>query len=142
MAAMQPDILSVHAGAQPGKVALIENPPAGDAVASWTFAELEAWACRVANALRSMGVSPGDRVVWCGPNSPTVIAITHGCRKAGVTAVPLNYRLTSEEAGYVLDNCDAVAAFVDAEYAGAASRSSSRTWRRPTSTSPTTRTPG
>ncbi|GAC1542320.1 MAG: fatty acid--CoA ligase [Acidimicrobiales bacterium] len=106
----------MHAQAQPTKVALIEDPPGGT-LRSWTFAELEEWAVRVAAALGSQGVAPGDRVVWCGPNSATVVALIHGCRKAGVTAVPLNYRLTPDEAGYVLDNCDAVLAFVDAEYA-------------------------
>src|SRR5579872_5651971 len=115
--AATPDILSVHAGLQPDKVALIEDPPGG-AVQSWTFASLDEWARRVAGALVSLGVAPGERVVWCGPNSATVVALIAGCRMAGVTAVPLNYRLTVEEAGYVLDNCDARVAFVDAEYAG------------------------
>src|SRR5579872_2195575 len=111
------DVLSLHAATQPAKVALVEDPPDGSGAATWTFAALEEWAGRVASALRSLGVAPGDRVVWCGPNSATVVALVHGCRKAGVTAVPLNYRLTPEEAAYVLDNCDAVAAFVDAESA-------------------------
>jgi len=111
-----PDLLSLHAAAQPDKAAVVEDPPGGQ-LRSWTFAELEDWACRAAGALTSVGVAPGDRVVWCGPNSPTIMALIHGCRKAGVTAVPLNYRLTEEEAGYVLDNSDATIAFVDAEYA-------------------------
>ena len=107
------DPLSLHAALQPGKTALVEDPPGGPA-RTWTFAELEAWANRVASMLASIGVAPGERVAWCGPNSATVIALGAGCRKAGVTAVPLNYRLTPEEAGYVLDNCDARVAFVDA----------------------------
>jgi len=111
-----PDVLSLHAGLQPDKVALISDSGDGP-VQTWTFAELEDWACRIATGLATAGAAPGDRVVWCGPNSATVVALTHGCRKAGVTAVPLNYRLTEEEAGYVLDNCDAVLAFVDAEFA-------------------------
>jgi len=114
--AAPPDLLTAHAAARPDKVALIEDAP-GAPVAAWTFVELEAWANRFAAAVRSLGVGAGERVVWCGPNSASVIALVHGCRKAGVTAVPLNYRLTVDEAGYVLDNCDAVAAWVDAEYA-------------------------
>ena len=117
MAVNPPDLLTVHASAQPAKVALIEHPPGHDAQ-TWTFAELDRWASRVVGALEQLGVRPGERVVWCGPNSATVIALVHGCRQAGVTAVPLNYRLTSEEVAYVLDNCDAAVAFVDAEYAG------------------------
>jgi acyl-CoA synthetase (AMP-forming)/AMP-acid ligase II len=108
-----PDPLSLHATLQPDKTAVVEDPPDGPA-RTWTFAELEAWANRVASMLTSIGVAPGERVAWCGPNSATVLALAAGCRKAGVTAVPLNYRLTAEEAGYVLDNCDARVAFVDA----------------------------
>ena len=107
------DPLSLHAALQPGKTAMVEDPPGGP-LRTWTFAELEAWANRVASMLGSIGVAPGERVAWCGPNSATVLALGAGCRKAGVTAVPLNYRLTPEEAGYVLDNCDARVAFVDA----------------------------
>ncbi|MFI5042703.1 MAG: AMP-binding protein [Acidimicrobiales bacterium] len=112
----QPDVLSVHAASQPAKIALVEHRPGEDAQ-RWTFAELEDWANRIAATIASLGVRPTERVVWCGPNSATVIALAHGCRKAGVSAVPLNYRLTGEEAGFVLDNCDAVLAFVDAEFA-------------------------
>ncbi len=93
------------------KVALID----GDA--RWTFAELEEWSDRIAGALGEIGIGPGDRVAWCGPNSATVIAFVQGCRKAAVTSVPLNYRLTPDEAAYVLDNSDAKVVFVDAEYA-------------------------
>jgi len=110
------DVLTMHAAAQPDKPALVDDPPGGQA-RTWSFAALDQWARRVASALTALGVNPGDRVVWCGPNSATVMALIHGCRLAGVTAVPLNYRLTAEEAGYVLDNCDAGVAWVDAEYA-------------------------
>jgi acyl-coenzyme A synthetase/AMP-(fatty) acid ligase len=77
-----PDILALHAAAQPDKVALVEDPPDGPA-RTWTFAELDEWACRVAGALAELGVAPGERVAWCGPNAPTIMALTHGCRKAG-----------------------------------------------------------
>ncbi|MHB8464981.1 MAG: class I adenylate-forming enzyme family protein [Acidimicrobiales bacterium] len=110
------DLLTGYAALIPDKVALVEDLP-GAAPRSWTFAELEVWANRIASAIADLGVARGERVVWCSPNSATVVAITHGCRKAGVVAVPLNYRLTTDEAGYILDNCDAQLAFVDAEYA-------------------------
>ena len=43
--------------------------------------------------------------------------MTHAARKLGATAVPLNYRLTPDEAAYVVDNCDAVFVWVDADHA-------------------------
>ena len=41
----------------------------------------------------------------------------NAARKLGVTAVPLNYRLSDEEAAYVTDHCDATIVYVDAEFA-------------------------
>ena len=41
----------------------------------------------------------------------------NAARKLGVTAVPLNYRLSDEEATYVTDHCDATIVYVDAEFA-------------------------
>ena len=38
-------------------------------------------------------------------------------RKIGAVAVPLNYRLTPEEALYVINHSDAEIAYVDREYA-------------------------
>ena len=55
-----------------------------------------------------------DRVIWCGQNSPWVVALMAAARKLGAVAVPLNYRLTAEEAAYVVDNSDAAVAFIDA----------------------------
>ncbi len=111
-----PDILTLHAGNHPGKPAVIDDRP-GRAVLTWSYAELEARANRLAHAMRGLGVGPRDRVVWCGPNSPDVVAMTHAARKIAATAVPLNYRFAPEEAAYVVDNCDGVLAWVDAEHA-------------------------
>ena len=41
----------------------------------------------------------------------------NAARKVGATAVPLNYRLSPEEAAYVTDHCDATIVYVDAEFA-------------------------
>jgi fatty-acyl-CoA synthase/long-chain acyl-CoA synthetase len=62
-------------------------------------------------------VQPRDKVVWCGMNSLGVVAISHAARKIKATAVPLNYRLSPEEAAYVVDNSDAVVVYADAQYA-------------------------
>ncbi len=46
-----------------------------------------------------------------------VVAVINATRKIGAVAVPLNYRLTPEEARYVIGHSDAEIAYVDAEYA-------------------------
>jgi acyl-CoA synthetase (AMP-forming)/AMP-acid ligase II len=113
---MPEDILSVYARSQPDKPGVIDDRPDGT-VRTWTYAELDAQSNRVANLLLSVGAGPARKVLWCGPNSPEVVAVMSATRKIGAVAVPLNYRLTPEEALYVINHSDAEIAYVDREYA-------------------------
>jgi len=113
---MPDDTLSIYAQSQPDKPGVIDDKPDG-AVVTWTYAELDAQSNRVANLLLSLGAGPGHKVLWCGPNSPEVVAVMSATRKIGAVAVPLNYRLTPPEALYVIDHSDAEVAYVDYEYA-------------------------
>ncbi len=111
-----PDILTAYAESQPDKLAVIDDK--GEAgIVQWTYAELEAAANRLGNALLELGAKPRGKVLWCGPNSVPVVAVINAARKIGAVAVPLNYRLTVEEARYVIDNSDAEIAYVDSDYA-------------------------
>jgi fatty-acyl-CoA synthase/long-chain acyl-CoA synthetase len=106
----------MYAQSQPDKPGVIDDKPDGTVV-TWTYAELDAQANRIGNLLLSLGVSPGQKVLWCGPNSPEVVAGMSAARKIGVVAVPLNYRLTPEEALYVINHSDAEVVYVDYEHA-------------------------
>ncbi len=110
------DILTDLAAQLGAKVALVDDRPGGRTV-KWTFAELEATANRLARLLIDLGVKPKDRIVSCGQNSCWLVAMSNAVRKIGAVGVPLNYRLTAEEATYVVDNSDAVIVFADAEFA-------------------------
>jgi fatty-acyl-CoA synthase/long-chain acyl-CoA synthetase len=110
------DVLAQRAQDHPEKPALIDDRP-GRPVAQLSFRELNARVNRLGHALRERGVKPGDKVVWCGMNSIGVVSLAHAARKIGATAVPLNYRLTPEEAAYVVDHCDAGTLWIDAEFA-------------------------
>ncbi|MHB1487312.1 MAG: AMP-binding protein, partial [Acidimicrobiales bacterium] len=110
-----PDILASHALTFGDKPALIEDRPGRQV--RWTFAQLDEASNRLAHVLAELGATPGEKVVWCGPNSPEVVTAMHAARKLGVTSVPLNYRLSPDEAAYVIDNCDAIVVYVDSEYA-------------------------
>jgi len=113
---MPEDTLSAYARSQPDKRAVIDDRPDGPVVI-WTYAELEAQSNRVANLLLSLGAGPGTKVLWCGPNSAEVVAVMNATRKIGAVAVPLNYRLTPEEALYIVNHSDAEIAYVDHEHA-------------------------
>ncbi|MGZ4724600.1 MAG: class I adenylate-forming enzyme family protein, partial [Ilumatobacteraceae bacterium] len=111
------DFLAAYSVTQPDKAAVIDDRPDG-AVTTMTYGELNEQANRLANVLLDLGAHPGEtKVVWCGQNSPGLVVMINAARKLGVTAVPLNYRLTDEEATYVADHCDAEIVYVDAEFA-------------------------
>src|ERR1700746_686210 len=86
-----PDLLSIYAESQPDKLGIVEDRGDGD-VLRWTYAELETGQTRIGNALVSLGVTPGEKVLWCGPNSRQVVDFVNGARKVGTVSVPLNYR--------------------------------------------------
>ena len=112
-----PDILAAYAAAMPDKPAVIDDRP-GRPVVTYTFAELDRRANQLAHLLVSIGVQPSTKVIWCGQNSAGLLVAVHAIRKVVAIAVPLNYRLTPDEAGYVIDNSDATVVYVDAEYEG------------------------
>src|SRR6266705_1338619 len=81
------DIFAAHALMRPGKLALV----CGER--SLTYAELNARANRVANALRSLGVQAGDRVAVMVHNSLEGFEAGVGLTKLAAMHVPVNYRL-------------------------------------------------
>src|SRR6187431_2873995 len=111
-----PDLLTVYAAAQPDKLAVIDDRGHGDA-RTCTYAELEARSNQLSHVLGELGVGPGSKVAWCGQNSTGIVEVINACRKLGATAVPVNYRLSDDEAAYVVDHCDASVVYVDAEFA-------------------------
>jgi acyl-CoA synthetase (AMP-forming)/AMP-acid ligase II len=105
------DPIAAHAAAAPDRVAVVE-----DGVTT-TYEALNAEVNRVTNGLRSLGVQTGERLIWCAPNSRQVLATMHVCRKLGVTAIPLAYRLTRAEKEFVVRDSGATVLVADVEQA-------------------------
>ena len=65
------DISREHARTIPDKTALtyVENA-VGEAHRAWTFAELDAEANRIGNALLAAGIGPGQRIAYLDRNAP------------------------------------------------------------------------
>lgn len=76
-----------------------------------TYAEVNARANQVANALRQIGIEKGDKVALSCPNLPFFPIVYYGILKAGATVVPLNILLKSREIAYHLKDSDAKAFF-------------------------------
>jgi fatty-acyl-CoA synthase/long-chain acyl-CoA synthetase len=110
------DLLTAHAAVQPDKLAVVDDRGAAG-TRTVTYAGLEARSNQLARVLLDHGVVAGSKVVWCGQNSIGIVELVNAARKMGATAVPLNYRLSDEEAAYVTDHSDATVVFTDAAYA-------------------------
>jgi len=67
-----------------------------------TFRELHARVGRIAAALTKHGFKAGDRLAILLPNEPDYIQVVYACAWLGVTAVPLNTRLSVKEIDGIL----------------------------------------
>jgi long-chain acyl-CoA synthetase len=99
---------------QPDKVAI--RSAAGDR----TFAEVAANANRLVRALRASGVQAGDGLALLCSNRPEFAETVVAVRQAGLRLTTINWHLTADEAGYIVDDCDATAFVADARFADAA----------------------
>ena len=76
-----------------------------------TYAEVAAAAKRVANALRSKGIGPGDKVAMMIANTPHFPIIYYGILQAGAVVVPVNVLYQHQEIEHYLRDSEAVALF-------------------------------
>lgn len=65
--------------------------------------------------LAGMGVRPGDKVAAVMKNSSAFLEIAFAVSHVGAVFLPINYRLSQSEVGYILDNADARLLVVDEE---------------------------
>jgi fatty-acyl-CoA synthase len=100
-------VLSRSAARSPDRLALTF------AERSWTYAELDRGAGRVAAALLTRGLTPGDRVAALGHNSDAYLLLYLGCAKAGLVHVPVNFNARHDELVYLLTQSEPRIAFVD-----------------------------
>lgn len=91
MADTVPDLVDVHAAADPAAPALI----AGDRAVS--FGELAARSRRVAGGLAALGIGAGDRVALWLPNIPAWLELYIALARLGAVAVSLNTRFRAVE---------------------------------------------
>lgn len=101
------EALAVHAAVTPDRLG------ARDSRRSMSFSQWNRRACRLANALLGLGLAPGDRVAVLAYNRVEWLEIYAATAKAGLIAVPINFRLTGEEILYIVGDCGARALLVE-----------------------------
>jgi acyl-CoA synthetase (AMP-forming)/AMP-acid ligase II len=72
-----------------------------------SFAALERRANQCAHLFRSRGLEPGDRVAIWMENHPRYFEVCWAAHNTGLLYVPVSARLRSDEAAYIIRDCDA-----------------------------------
>ncbi|MEE8541589.1 MAG: AMP-binding protein, partial [Desulfobacterales bacterium] len=79
-----------------------------------TYAELDRQCNRLANGLKDLGLSPGDRCVVMMPNHIDVITVYYALTKLGVVIVPVNFLFKQHELTHIFTDAQPKA-FIGAE---------------------------
>lgn len=101
------DLLARNARFCPNQIGLIfEN-------SRWTWDELNSRAVRFASALLDLGLQRGDRVAIYAKNSNQWVEALFGLAQVGLVSVTVNYRLTSKEVAFIVEDSGAKAIICD-----------------------------
>ena len=101
------EMLTAQARMQPDRIG------ARDLERAMTFHEWNARACALANGLLALGLAKGERVAILAFNRVEWAEIYVAVAKAGLVAVPINFRLTAPEAGFIASDCAVSAVIVE-----------------------------
>lgn len=108
------DLLTKRANLTPNREALYDLTSG----IRYTYARLNERANRTANFLREKyGVQKGDRVSILAHNSIAYVDLLFGLGKIGAVLAPLNWRLTSRELIYIVNDCQPKVLIVGPEFA-------------------------
>ena len=84
----------------------------------YCYAELDAMTMAVARALTKRGLQRGDRVAILSPNRTEYIATYFAIMRAGLVAVPVNYRFPQKTIHFIVADSGAKLVFCDKAHRG------------------------
>lgn len=108
------EMIRVNATKYPDHVAIADDDRA------YTFPQTDRRTRMLANALLDLGLSKGDRVAMLLENSVEICETYWACAKAGLVAVPINFRWAAPEIAYVMNHAEAKVLVAHDEFAQAA----------------------
>ena len=106
------DAIATHARLRPKKIG------ARDSRRSISFAKWHQRASQLAHGLKNLGLKPGERVGIIAYNCLEWMEIYVGLARAGLVAVPLNFRLSAPEISYILQNAKVSTVITGPEFCG------------------------
>src|SRR5215204_2500305 len=103
--------IAFHARRTPGRCALKYR---GEDI---SYAEFDRRIGKVAGRLAARGIGPGDVVAVLMKNSTAFLEFVFATSHIGAVFLPINYRLSSDEVGYIVGNSGARILIADEELA-------------------------
>ncbi len=91
-----------------------------------TYRQLDERSMQVAQMLHAAGLRPRDHIAIMLDNDPRYFEIYWGAQRAGLYITPINWHLTADEGGYIIEDCGASALFMAASLAPVAAQMGSR----------------
>ena len=86
-----------------------------------TYDDFNANINRLGRALRARGLRAGDALALMCTNRPEFLEVLYAAQRIGLRLTPINWHLTGEEAGYIIENCEAKAFVCSAQLGDAVS---------------------
>jgi benzoate-CoA ligase family protein len=96
-----------------------------------TYAELAAQVNRTGNALRNLGIDPGDRVLMMVKDCAEFFYAFWGAIKAGIVPVPVNTLLRAKDYAFMIDDSGCTAVIYSPEFAGEVEPAVAQAERKP-----------
>jgi acyl-coenzyme A synthetase/AMP-(fatty) acid ligase len=81
-----------------------------------TYSDVLQSTWRAQNALTSLGIHPGERVVILANDGPDMVAWLLGCLRSGVIPIPVSTMLTGADVGMIASDSEAVALVASPDY--------------------------
>src|SRR5690606_37261400 len=106
--------IAMHARRTPGRYALKYR---GEEISYGTF---DARICKVGGWLTARGIGRGDVVAVLMKNSAAFLELVFAVSHIGAVLLPINYRLSADEVGYIVGNSGARLLIADDELASIA----------------------
>jgi long-chain acyl-CoA synthetase len=95
------------------KIAIIDLGGEGAGERKYTFDDVDAFANGVARSLLARGLRRGDRVAILSANRAEYLFAYYGIMRAGLVAVPINFKFPRETINFILRDCGAKLVFCD-----------------------------
>jgi fatty-acyl-CoA synthase len=124
------DFLERAASIYGDREAVVDEPGATGSLGRITYGELHDRARAMAVGFDAMGVGPGERVAIVSPNSARFLISYFGVSGFGRILVPVNYRLTADEIGYIVEHSGASVVLFDPELDEITDRITTAKWVR------------